>query len=104
MSENEQFIDKNTDPYLFREDIEAVYRDWMPVAVNQIKKDYSANRMGRKTAIAQQQVWEKGRSLLLHISDLGLTPDIIIDWLDREMTLCHQLAEQKETITAAQAA
>lgn len=86
--------EKNT--AFFREDITAVFAQWRPVIQNQIRKDYRVGRVGKQTAIAYQQVVAQAEGLLLHIADLGLTPRIVMDWLDREMELCEELAAYKE--------
>lgn len=99
MSENEQNTaiaapKEATQPFLSREDITAVFSRWRPVIENQIRKDYAGHRVGRETAIIHQKVVASSEELLLKIADMGLTPAIVMDWLEREMALCEELSNQ----------
>lgn len=78
-----------------KEDIKSVFKEWRPVIENQIRKDYSAKKIGKNTAIARQQVLERSEKLMHSILEHGLTVHIVIEWLEIEMKHCNKLAKDK---------
>lgn len=76
-------------------DINTAYATAETLLLAHLERQLKQHRISRVAANAQVRAVRDGKRLTAYIADLGLTPDIVIDWLEREMERCEHLADQK---------